>query len=229
MDEVYNALQIVGLALQAVLVVLVSRFLRKYYLLLIYSAALLVTGALEAYVMHRFGVQSSIYGTLYWSNEVVLDFLRFSIVISLAYQASAGSPVAPAIRKLLLGILMAATLLPFVLLNGPLFTIRWFNGTSQLLNFGGAIMNLALWTVLLASKSRDPRLLLVSVGVGISVTGAAIAWGVRGLIQAKYWWAPNLFLILTDLAGVLVWCWAFRPGTITANQREAGDRAPSSV
>ena len=60
------------------------------------------------------------------------------------------------------------------------------------------------------------------MGVGVSVTGAAIAWGVRQLVRPEVLWAPNLFLILTHLSGVLIWCWAFRPGAQLKRQDESG-------
>ncbi len=213
MEIVFRILEITGLGLQVLLVFLLFGFLRQYTLLLIYALAALGTAILEIYVSNRYGNGAPLFSTVYWSDEVLLDFLRFTIVIALAYKASTGSVMGPGVRKLLIGILLAAVIVPFLMPGASTFSPRWFNRSSQMLNFGGAIMNLVLWTVLLGNKRRDPRLLLVSVGVGISVTGAAIAWGVRLLIPREHWWAPNLFLILTYLAGVAVWCWAFRPGT----------------
>jgi hypothetical protein len=48
--------------------------------------------------------------------------------------------------------------------------------------------------------------------VGIAVTGAAISFGVRQWMPAhQVVWLPNTFMALTHIAGVFVWCWAFRP------------------
>ena len=226
MELLFRTLEVLGLSLQVVLVFLLVGLFRQYTLLLTYAVAQLASAILEVYVSNRYGRDAQIFSTVYWTDEVLLDFLRFSLVIALAYRLSEGS-AAPAVKKLLIAVVVVAVALPFMLPGGELFGTRWFNRTSQMLNFGGAIMNLALWTVLLGSKRRDPQLLLVSAGVGISVTGAAIAWGVRLLVRDQDWWAPNLFLILSYLAGVLIWCWAFRPGTQPREQAHGG--APSGA
>ncbi len=221
MEIFFSALEVFGLSLQLVLVFLLGGFFRQYSLLLIYSLAQLVSAGAEVFVSHQYGRDAQIFSMVYWTDEVMLDFLRFSLVIALAYRASTGN-TAPGVKKVLIAVVLTALVLPFALPGGVLFGTRWFNRTSQMLNFGGAIMNLVLWTIFLGSKRRDPQLLLVSVGVGVSVTGAAIAWGVRQLVRPEVLWAPNLFLILTDLSGVLIWCWAFRPGTQVKRQDESG-------
>ena len=121
-----------------------------------------------------------------------------------------------------------AVFLPFLLFH-PKFTPWpngvWFNSTSQMLNFGGAIMNLALWTALIASKRRDPQLLTVSAGLGIVVTGAAISFGLVHLTPLRIHWLPNVFLMLTHIAGLMIWYWAFRPAT---NPRQVPSDAVTS-
>ena len=115
-------------------------------------------------------------------------------------------------------------LVPFVMFQRPLFLMRWMDHTSQLLNFGAAIMNLFLWTALIGSRQRDPRLLMVSAGLGVAVTGAAIAYGFRALIgKAGPLWLPDVFLSVTHLICVFLWCWAFRP------VRKPGAASPARV
>jgi hypothetical protein len=88
----------------------------------------------------------------------------------------------------------------------------WFQSTSELLNFGAAIMNLMLWGTLLASRRREPQVLLVSLGLGIVVTGTALAYGVRHLMgQHEFRAVGYLFMNLTQLIGWLIWCRAFLP------------------
>jgi len=155
------------------------------------------------------------YAHLYWTSEVVLDLVLFMVVIVLTYRATDEGPVRRAARKVLGGVALAAVVLPFVLFHpkfAPWPNGFWFTSTSQLLNFGGAIMNLALWAALIASKRRDPQLLTVSAGLGILVTGAAISFGVRHLIPpAGPRWISDMLLLLAHLSGLMIWCWAFRP------------------
>ncbi len=170
-----------------------------------------------------------LYTHLYWTNEVVLDLLLFMIVIVLTIRATDDGPVRRMARKVLGGVALMAVFLPFILFH-PKFTPWpngfWFNSTSQMLNFGGAIMNLALWTALIASKRRDPQLLTVSAGLGILVTGAAISFGLRHFIQLSGpRWIPDLFLLITHFTGLIIWCWAFRPA---ANPRPVPSDAVTS-
>jgi hypothetical protein len=86
----------------------------------------------------------------------------------------------------------------------------WFHGASQFLNFAAALMNLVLWTALLGTGKRDPQLLTVSAGLGISVTGAAIFYGLLTIYRSD---ALGLCYVLAHMACLPIWCWAFRPAT----------------
>jgi len=102
-------------------------------------------------------------------------------------------------------------LLPFMVLSRP-FTLHWLNAMSQFLYFGSGIMTMVLWRVLMRSEPRDFQLIKFTVGLGIAMTGAAIAFGLQQWMGSpRLVWMPNLFLQLTHVAGVLFWCWAFRP------------------
>jgi hypothetical protein len=220
-----------GWTLAAIVQVVVIFFLisgpfRKFlvlfaYLLLDFVSTLALTladvlygGSMHVSVARASDLQK-LYTHLYWTGEVVLDLLLFMTVIVLTYRATDEGRVRTAAGKLLGVVALLAVLLPFVLFH-PKFTPWpngfWFNSTSQLLNFGGAIMNLALWTALIASKRRDPQLLTVSAGLGILVTGAAISFGLRHFISLNGpRWIPDLLLLLTHLSALIIWCRAFRP------------------
>ena len=105
----------------------------------------------------------------------------------------------------------------------------WFNSTSELLNFGAAIMNLVLWGALLADRKRDPQLAVVSVGLGVVVTGAAISYGLRHFVPLGAIFVPNLFLMLTQLTGWIIWCRAFwpAPARVPASDPAPGNALPS--
>ena len=169
------------------------------------------------------------YAHLYWTDEVLLNLLQFLLVIVLTYTATEEGRKRAAVGRLLGGVAVVVMLLPFVLFH-PTFTpwpkAEWFNSTTQLLNFGGTIMNLALWTALIGSRRRDPQLLTVSAGLGVIVTGAAISYGLRHFIPPGGLWAPNLLLMLTHIGGLTAWCWAFRP---TAAPRPAPSSAFTSL
>jgi hypothetical protein len=154
---------------------------------------------------------NKLYARYYYSNEVLVDLFRFVLVIVLIYKASEGGRRVSG--RMLTGLVLVMMVLPFVLFH-PTFTPFpkgvWFNSTSELLNFGAAIMNLMLWATLIASKKREPKLLMVSAGLGVIVTGTAIAYGVQLLLGGGFG-AMSFFMNLTQLGGWVIWCWAFRP------------------
>jgi hypothetical protein len=229
MSRVYDVLApVLGIGIAAALFLALIFLLlgpyRKYWIVLVYIAwELLATLAFTVADMRYHGTAQVTpatrtlaqvwYARLYWTNDVVVDLFRFVLVIVLIYRASEGTRRVSG--RLLSGLVVAMMVLPFVLFHPDLHPWprgAWFNSTSQLLNFGAAIMNLMLWTALLASKKRDPQLLMVSAGLGVVVTGAAISYGVRHFIGPTDSGAAGYLLLnLTQLCGWLIWCAAFRP------------------
>ena len=206
-----NSLQLASILLQCVLVVLlVLNFARRYSILLVYSLAYLSATMMGEIILRRDGVQSAAYRTFYWRGEVGLDLLLFLTVIILIYQALEGSGARSRAGILLAAVVALALLLPFVVLQSRIFSNRWFDGASQILNFSAALLNLGLWTALLLTKKRDPRLLGVSLGVGITVTGAAIGYGLLQLIASGHR-LINLFSPIAHVTGLVLWCRAFAP------------------
>ena len=156
-----------------------------------------------------------VYAHLYWTNDVMVHLLRFLLVIIFTYQAIGQSPARAALGRLLGGVVIVVVLLPFLLFH-PHFTPwpqnAWFYSNGEFLSFGAAIMNLVLWGTLIASKQRERQLLTVSSGLGVVVTGEAIAYGMRHFIPlGTFRFLPSIFLILTQIAGWTIWCRAFWP------------------
>jgi hypothetical protein len=121
--------------------------------------------------------------------------------------------------------------LPFVVLRGPILGSRWLNGTDQILNFGAAIMNLALWTALLGTKKRDPQLLTVTAGLGARVAAAAVLLGLRQMTASggNAREIADIAARLSTVAGTLIWCWAFRPATRPKKPAPAIVETPASL
>ncbi len=234
-----------ALALLLLVVLILLGDTRKYWVVLLYVAwELLATIGLtlaDLLVNGTAQVESAsqtdanrFYAQLYWTSDVISDLLRFVLVAVLIYKVAGGSK--PLLGRVLSGVVLTVTILPFLLFRPFLRPRRaalnsssqllnfgsvlfqtypsaaWFNSASQMLSFGAAIMNLILWGALIQSRKRDPQILAVSIGLGILVTGTAISYGLRHLVtQSGFVAAFNLFLNLTQLAAWLIWCRAFWP------------------
>jgi hypothetical protein len=223
MEVVYYAQSVLSVVLQVVLLFfLLQGSVRRYFILFLYSIVYLVTSLVEVLVFRSGGKESPLYTRVYWTDEIVLDLLLFLMVIVLTYRATEGSPLRGAVGKILTVVVVAALALPFILIQGPIFSGSWFNVTSQFLNFGGLILNLALWSALIGSKRRDTQLLTVSAGLGVSVAGAAITYGVRHWLHpGPLMQAVDIFGVIAHIAGVAIWCWAFRPAARARSEQAA--------
>jgi hypothetical protein len=213
-----DPLIIVSLILQLVVIVfLLQGAFRQYPSVLAYSLVRLIISVLEVFVSHKSGKQTIFFRQLYYSNRVVLNLVLFLMVATIIYQLLERTPQRSMIGKLLMGIVAGVLLLPFLLFSRP-FTIHWLLGMSQFLYFGSGIMTLVLWTVLLTSRSRDLQLFRFTMGLGVAMTGAAVSFGLlKWMGSPQLEWIPKLFYQVTHVAGVFIWCWAFRPAKWQAN------------
>jgi hypothetical protein len=208
--QLVPAYSLMLLELYLVLLLLRGAF-RKYPVFSLYILAQLIGDSLEAFAFYRFGHDSRNYRTTYWTDEVTVALLLFLVVITFTYEALKDNPLRPKAGKILAVIAILTLASPFVLFRSHVFSYRWFNSTDQMLNFGGAIMNLVLWGALLTNRRRDPQLLTISMGVGIAVTSAAVVWGARLMFSDPNRWPLDTFAVLMKVASLLLWCWVFRP------------------
>jgi hypothetical protein len=151
-----------------------------------------------------------VYAGIYWWNEQIIQVLMFLIVISLAYGAMA--QVRP--RRILLAAAIAGTLVfagvTFALtFDSHVNTGAWMTKWLVYLDFGAAILDLGLWAVLLSSRERDHRILMVAAGLGIQFTGGAIGQAGRDLSRTL-WVVMGDLTYLTNLICLYIWWQAFR-------------------
>jgi hypothetical protein len=231
-DFLAPVLSIAGaIGLLLLVVFLISGPARKFWVFLLYVSWDLVASVSLTIADLRLNgtaqvtgtAASRLYARIYWTNDVIEDLLRFVLVTVLIYQVVGSSK--PLLKRVLSGLVLAMMVLPFLLFpdifpDKPSLTVfpqwypkgAWFNSTSQLLNFGAAIMNVILWGALIQARKRDPQILAVSVGLGILVTGTAISYGLRHFApQGSVTAASNLFINILQLAATLIWCRAFWP------------------
>jgi hypothetical protein len=199
--------------LQLVLIVFLLRGpFKRYPLLLLYCVFQISSVILSGWAFFFAGAGSALYRNLYWTADVLVDLLLFLMVMTMTREVMKENPLWRVVGRILLIIVVAAVVLPFVLFH-PFFTQPWYRHTSQLLSFGGALMNLFLWTGIIGKRDRDPQLLPVFAGLGVAVTGVAIACGLLQFTSANFRWLSDLFKSLTQVGSMVIWCWAFWPSS----------------
>lgn len=154
---------------------------------------------------------------MYWWDERVMQLLVFLLVISLIYRASAHLER----RNLLLlgaicGILLFAGITFLIYYDPNLTTGKWMNPWLSNLNFSAAILDLGLWVLLIGSKRKDHRLLMVSGALGIQFTGGAIGQAVRQLSHSSVQ-VTAYFISMSNLICLYILWRAFRPIRKSAN------------
>lgn len=177
----------VGLPLQVLIVAALLRGpWRRFPLVLAFSAVELVSalvqapGAIDAMRgLHSPGLP---YWVTYWIGGVITQLLLYAAVISLLYRASDRLRSARVVRVLLIlaaCLVAGGTLLAHYdpSLRPGLWLTPWFRD----LNFACALMDIVLWTSLLATRDRDRQLLLLSGGLGVQFAGTSIGESLRQL------------------------------------------------
>jgi len=185
------ALQIVALAIGLPLQVLVVAALlrgpwRRFPLVLAFSAVELVSALVQApaaiEAMGGFHPQGLPYWVTYWFGEAISQLLLYAVVVSLLYQAGDRLRSARIVRVLLI---LAACLVAggsFLAHFDP--SVRpgvWLTPWFRDLTFTCALMDIVLWSSLLATRDRDRQLLLLSGGLGVQFAGVSIGESLRQL------------------------------------------------
>jgi hypothetical protein len=187
---------------------------RRYPFIFLYAVVDLLTTILEiqpsmAYSSGTPEARHS-WAQMFWINERIMQVLVFLLVISLVYSAT--KHLRPR-RTLLTGMICGTLLVAAISLlahydpNRPMgiYMTRW----TRDLNFCAAILDLGLWALLIGSKKKDYKLLLVTGALGIQFAGGAIGQSLRDMSPAIVAAASDLAMI-TSLARVYIWWRAFR-------------------
>jgi hypothetical protein len=90
---------------------------------------------------------------------------------------------------------------------------RW----TRDLNFCAAILDLGLWALLIGSRRKEYKLLLITGALGLQFAGGAIGQALRDMSPAIVAAASD-FLMIANLARLYIWWQAFRgqPNTLPA-------------
>ncbi|MFN7996463.1 MAG: hypothetical protein U0Q18_22820 [Bryobacteraceae bacterium] len=178
---------------------------RDYRFPLAYAITLLLTTVVEIAAYNKPPREAWLY---YWTDELILAILVFCVVIAFIDRA-AKSTNKPVRRHWLI---LFAALIPVVSLalrHGPMKDMNaWMTLVGRDLNLCAVVLDLVLWSILIASRRPDRRLLLLSGGLGVQLTGAILGQSIRHISRAGV--IPGSALeVITSLLGLYIWWRAF--------------------
>ena len=203
----------VGIPLELLIIAAFLRGLyRQFPFVFLYTIALFLSTVVEipnaAYLTGiHFSHSRAFY---YWLDEGILDVLVYVLVMSLVYRATAGLQSRTLVRA---GLATGAAVVgagSFLVHYDPHVVLgMWMTLWSRDLNFISALADLTLWMILLTARKKDPRLLLLSGGLGIQFTGEAVGQSLRTLLPWSL--SPgDVIITLANLASLYIWWQALR-------------------
>jgi hypothetical protein len=156
---------------------------------------------------------------VYWFNAVVMQVLVYAVVMSLIYQATGQLRSRRIVRvSLIAGAILFAGISFLIHWNPALNTGSFMTPWTRDLNFCSAILDLALWALLIASREKHHRLLLLSGGLGIQFTGEAIGTSIVQLAlrtrSRAMSFSGGVVMMLADLLFLYIWWQALRTAPV---------------
>lgn len=178
---------------------------RKYPILFCLVILNLLAGASVISVFFGNGKYSETTALIYWVNAFAGQICLFGLILSLGYEH-----IDPQRRSLvhLLGAGGCGTVMLSFAIHSNWHMNMMMTKVSRDVDFMLAIANFFLWSILIASKRRDRQTLLVAGGLGLNVTGGAIAHSLRQIARSLVL-AGNLIHMLTGVLCVVMWWRAF--------------------
>jgi hypothetical protein len=178
---------------------------RQYPFVFAYALALFLSTVLEIGLN---AAPKALQHTYYWIDEVLLDVLVFCVVIAFIDEAAQHSRQKAIARHWL--VLAAALILAisFIFRHSSHFNLQ-MTLISRDLNICAVVLDLILWSLLVTARRPDRRLLLLSGGLGLQLTGAIIGQSLRNLSHSLL--IPGTLLdVITGFLGLYIWWRALR-------------------
>ena len=209
---------IVGLALHYLLLtsLLTEGRYKSYLAIFIYSICLVVTTFTDIFFVLDIGQVNQAYRWYYFIADLLRQSALYCVVISLVMHAMPQDRRRAALVRLLI-------LLAFLFWSGTLFAFQdarissWMTKVVRNLSFCTAIVNLALWFILIASEKKDALLLTITGGLGLQITGEAIGQSLRQISKSTEL-AGNILLVLAHFLCLYIWWHAFDRSAVTASR-----------
>lgn len=217
-----EAVQYVSLLLWFPLVLLVIAALlrgacRRYPLVFVYTLASFLTAVVEvaAYFGYAAGTRLAYtFAQYYWVDDGIRQALLFAVVISLVYQSTQEVRARGLVRVSLIGGALLIAGVSFFIHYDPRAAIsKWMTLWTRDLDFSSAILDLALWMILLGTRTYDGELLTLTGALGIRFTGEAIGHALRNQFPGILLVADTI-VVLANLTCFYIWWQVFRAAPV---------------
>ena len=180
MKDFQWAFWIIGLTFQYLVTqALLSGPFRQFTVIFAYLLCLAITTITDILMRLDVGKLSSTYIRYYWAMDLLRESAVYAVVISLVLHAMPDSRRRAALLRVLVALALLFWAGSIVVYQDPNVS-KWMTKVVRNLSFCSAVSTLILWFVLIASEKRDTRLLVITGGLGLQMTGEAIG---HSLIQ----------------------------------------------
>jgi hypothetical protein len=189
---------------------------RRYPFFLAYTGVTLVVAFAEipaSVARFRHIARPEWYSALHSLAQGVIYSLALAVVLNLIYRATADVRPRHVIRLIVTaGSILVAGVSLWVHYVPNVKIALWMIFWTRDLNFCAALLDLLLWSLLLASRHRDQRVLMLAGGMGIMFAGEALGDAFRSLAMHSLilFWLTALFVLAVDLTFLYIWRRAFR-------------------
>jgi hypothetical protein len=224
---------VLGLPLELmVIAVLLRGPYRRYPLVLFYVVVDFLTTVIEIQpgLAYRDASPAAkrTYALIYWWDERIIQVIVFLLVISLVYRATEQwRPRRTLLVSITAGTLVVAAITFLIHFDPKLSLGRWMTPWTRDMNFCAAILDLGLWAILIGSRKKDYRLLMVSGALGMQFTAGAIGQALRGLSDSMVIPSGD-FIIVGNLTCLYIWWQAFRAPDKIASESQRDNKIRSA-
>ena len=210
---------LIGLPLELmVIAVLLRGEYQRYPFIFLYAVVDFLTTVIEipsalAYV-HETPEAKKQWAMMFWINERIMQVLVFLLVISLVYNATE-TPALPPHLTHRDHLRHRAGGGDFVLghyydPNARPGKFRYMTPWTRDLNFCAAILDMGLWVLLIGSRQKDRKLLLITGATWAFNSPAVRLARPCATCRRRSWLAASDFVVITNLARLYIWWQAFR-------------------
>ena len=183
--------------------------IRRYPLVFAYSLALFLSTLINIGIS---AVPKSLWETYYWTTDFVIEIMIYCVLTGFIDEAARNSRHKALARHWLI---LAAALVfacSYLIRRNP----QHFNLQMTLiirdLNICATIIDLILWSLLATARHPNRRLMLLSGGLGLQLTGAVMGESLRHLSRSfrSLLMAGILLEVCTGFLGLYIWWRALR-------------------